>query len=215
MPDVFLHRRISGFSRVAFRFASLMIVIATAALAQSDNCVIGSSIVGPVRIGMTVMQARQALRSTTIAPAEDSDRIAILVVTRDGKRIMDLYPDNDNPAKEQAVIELIRVYDPACSTADGVHAGMLLSEVQQRYGRVTRLVAPESEPREYAEFERLPNWIEVQPGQGDTGIYPKGKRCATQFKPTARVTSLWVSKPLTNKLPEDEGFCNSPATNQK
>jgi len=189
--------------------AGSTLLFAVTCMAQSGNCVIQSSAVGTVRVGMTVRQARQVLGGAKVTQAEDSDRISILVVTRDGKRAMDLYPDNDNPAKEQAVIELVRVYDPACATADGVHAGMLLSEVAQHFGRMKRLVKMESEPREYADFEKVPNWLEIQPGQGEAGIYPKGSRCTTQFHPDARVASLWVSKPLTNKLPEDPGFCET------
>ena len=68
----------------------------------------------------------------------------------------------------------------------------------------------DTESREYAEFERLPSWLGIQVGNGQTGIYPPGKRCTTNYAPSAHIASLWVSQPVINKLPEDESTCNVP-----
>jgi hypothetical protein len=157
-----------------------------------------------------VAQARQALRGATLKASEDAERLPLLSVIQDGLHTMDLYYDIDDPAKERAKIELIRVFDARCSTRDGVHPGMPLAEVTQRYGRLKRLRTTDTESREYAEFEKQPNWLEIQVGNGQVGIYPAGKRCTSNYAPSAHIASLWVSHPITNKLPEDASTCNAP-----
>ena len=102
------------------------------------------------------------------------------------------------------------MFDGACVTRDGVHPGMALGEVEQRYGRLKRLRVTDTEMREYAEFEKQPPWLEIQVGNGQVGHYAPGKRCTSNFAPSAHIASLWVSHALTNKLPEDQFTCNVP-----
>jgi hypothetical protein len=185
-------------------------VLATAAGAQNNGCLIQPNAVGPIHAGMTVAQVRQVLRGATLKSTEDADRLPVLAVIRDGLHTMDLYVDVEEGMKERSKIELIRVFDGACATRDGVHPGMPLSEVTQRYGRLKRLMVTDTESREYAEFERLPPWLEIQVGNGQTGIYPPGKRCTSNYARSAHIASLWVSHPVTNKIPEDESKCNVP-----
>lgn len=55
---------------------------------------------------------------------------------------------------------------------------MALADVEKRYGKLLRLERTKIESREYAGFEKLPNWMFLQTGHGEAGFYPKGKRCA-------------------------------------
>lgn len=187
-----------------------MTVFGAAVFAHTAACLIQSGSVGPIHVGMTVAQARQALRGATLKASEDAERLPILSVIQDGLHTMDLYYDVDEPAKERAKVELIRVFDGRCATRDGVHPGMPLPDVSQRYGHLKRLMTTDTESREYAEFEKTPNWLEIQVGNGQAGIYPDGKRCTSNYVPSARIASLWVSHPITNKLPEDPSTCNAP-----
>ena len=186
------------------------IILIGAAFAPNTACLIQANTVGPVRAGMTVAQARQALRGATLKSSEDADRLPIVTVTQNGLHTMDLYLNASEAVNDRSKIEVIRVYDGGCATREGVHPGMRLSEVAQRYGRLTRLKVTDTESREYAEFERLPPWLEIQVGNGQAGIYPPGKRCTTNYTPTAHIASLWVSHPVANKLPEDDATCNAP-----
>jgi len=188
----------------------IQIILAGVAFAQNSGCVIQPSTVGPIHAGMTVAQVRQALRGATLKPTEDADRLPMLSVVGDGLHNMDLYVDVEEGLKERSKIELIRVFDGACATREGVHPGMPLSEVAHRYGRLTRLMVTHTESREYATFEILPPWLEIQVGNGQAGIYPTGKRCTTNYVPSAHIASLWVSHAVTNKLPEDDSTCNAP-----
>jgi hypothetical protein len=183
-------------------YTTLLLALAGSAFAQT--CLIKVNTVGAVHAGMTMAQARAALSGATFKPSEDHDQLAIVIVTRAGKRVMDLYPDQDNRSK----LEMIRVYDPACSTAEGVHPGMALREVEKQFGKLTRVALYEGEPTERAEFPKTPSWLEIE--SRNAGIYPQGKRCTDRFKDSAMVDSLFVSGPIVNKIPEDPAFCSAP-----
>ena len=96
-------------------YTTLLALLASSVCAQT--CLIKPSTVGAIHAGMTIRQARQALPGTAFKPSEDNDKLAIFVVTRAGKPLMDLYPDQEQRVTEASKIELIRVYDPGCSTA--------------------------------------------------------------------------------------------------
>jgi hypothetical protein len=179
------------------------------ASAQNGGCLIQSDSVGPVRNGMTVGQVRQTLRGITLRASQDGDRLPLMQVIRNGLHTMDLYVGADGAPTERSKIGLIRVFDAACSTRDGVHPGMPLAEVAKRWGRLQRLMVSETESREYAYFERMPTWLEMQVGNGQAGVYPPGKRCTTNYSPSARIGSLWVSHP-GNRAPDDGSVCNVP-----
>jgi hypothetical protein len=178
-------------------------------LAQAAGCLIATDTVGAVHSGLTVAQARQVLRGATLRPSLDAAGLRFFLVIRDGLHTMDLYTVGGD-LKESSKIELMRVFDGACATADGVHPGMTLDEAGRRLGRLKRLRVTDTESREYAEFERLPSWLRIQVGNGQAGIYPPGKRCTTNYAPAAHIASLWVSGAVNNQASEDESTCNIP-----
>jgi hypothetical protein len=179
------------------------------AFAQNGACLIQADSVGPVRNGMTVAQVRQTLRGVTLRGSQDGDGLPLMQVIRNGLHTMDLYVGAEGAPMERSKIGLIRVFDAACSTRDGVHPGMALAEVAKRWGRLQRMMVSEIESREYAYFEKLPAWLEIQVGNGQAGIYPPGKRCTTNYSGSTHIASLWVSHPR-NRLPDDESGCSAP-----
>ncbi len=183
----------------------LVVLILNCAWAQKAACLIQPGSVGPIHDGMTVMQVRQVLRGATLKPSEDADRLPTMIIIRGGLHTMDLYTDN-----ERSKVGLIRVFDESCATGDGVHPGMSLTEVGAKFGRLRRLRVIDAEAREFADFDRLPDWLEVQVGNGRTGNYPPGKRCTTSYAPGARIGSLWVSHAGVKRVPYDEFNCDVP-----
>ena len=194
--------------RLVSRVAALTF-LAASAYAQNRGCLIEENGVGPVRAGMTIAQARHAMHGATLKPTQDADRLPLFGVTQEGLHTMDLYVDAAPPS-ENAKITRIRVFDGACATREGVRPGMRLSDVAQKYGRVTRLITTDTESREFAQFERAPSWIEIQVGNGQEGIYPPGKRCTTNYVPSAHIASLWVSHAGSNTIPQGDAVCNAP-----
>ena len=185
--------------------ALLVIIYLGCAWAQKTGCLIQPQSVGPIHAGTTVAQVRQTLRDATLKPSEDADRLPTLIVIRGGLHTMDLYLDS---ARDK--VQSIRVFDEACATRDGVHPGMPLTDVAAKYGRLRRLRITDTESREYAEFERRPQWLEIQVGNGHSGIYPPGKRCTTTYSTGAHIASLWVSRAGVKQLPDDDFNCDAP-----
>jgi hypothetical protein len=160
---------------------------------------------------MTIAKARLALPGTSFQRIEDADHMTVLKVFRNGVHIMDIYPNDEGNFTERATIDLIHVYDPACATAEGVHPGLPLAEVEKRFGKLLRLERIEIDSREYAEFEKQPNYMDVQAGFGDAGRYAQGKRCAYQYAAGAKVESLWVTYPhKQTRFFRDDSECNEP-----
>jgi hypothetical protein len=151
----------------------LLLAASSAVLLAQHACLLAPNQVGAVRMGdrgMTVAQARQALAGSTFKKSEDADHLPILVVMRNGERVMDLYWNVDDPNMERSKVELARVYDSACATADGLHPGMTVPDVEKLYGKMTQ-------NGDKKEFARLPKWIDVQAAKD------------------AKVESLWISHP--------------------
>ncbi len=154
---------------------------------------------------MTIRAARLALAGTVFKQTEEvGGQVGFFAVTRAGQKVFDLYPDQEDGIKETSKIEIIRVYDPECKTVDGIHAGMPLIGVETILGNLKRLIVEASEKREYAEFEKLPAWLEIQAGSGDAGIYDPGMLCTERYKPDARIQSLWVSHPIEHNVLDDQ-----------
>lgn len=194
-------RRVSCIAALAF--------LAASAYAQGRGCLIEENGVGPVHAGMTIAQARRAMHAATLKPTQDADRLPLFGAIQEGLHTMDLYVDTAPPS-DNSKITRIRVFDGACATREGVHPGMRLSDVAQKYGRVTRLITTDTESREFAQFERAPSWIDIQVGNGQEGIYPPGKRCTANYSPSAHIASLWVSHAGSSTIPQGDAACNAP-----
>jgi hypothetical protein len=179
---------------------------------QPTACVVRLDTAGPIHAGMTIRAARLALPGTVFKQTDEvgGSSIAFFAVTRASKRIMDLYPNQEDGIKETSKVELIRVYDPACATVEGVHPGMPLIAVEGQFGNLKKLIVEQSEMREYAQFDKLPSWLEIQVGSGEAGLYDPGQLCTQRYKAAAAVESLWVSHEIKNKLLDDDQFCKAP-----
>ena len=140
------------------KLASMSLLLAvTACSANAATCLISAKQVGAVRMGMTIAQARTAMPAANFSAIQDADHMDMFRVSSAGNRIMDLYVDIDEPRRDRAKIELIRVFDSSCATAESVHPGTPLAAVEKQYGKLLRLERTETESREYAEFEKAPS----------------------------------------------------------
>ncbi len=114
---------------------------------------------GPVRLGMTVAQAPKALPKQKFARTADGEGLALIEVKSGQILEMILYAGEDNaesPINEQDKVQAISVFGEKYRTAEGVHPGMPLREVEKKYGKLTGISMSEIEMREYAEFPKKP-----------------------------------------------------------
>ncbi|MGH9968778.1 MAG: hypothetical protein ACREBG_13245 [Pyrinomonadaceae bacterium] len=165
---------------------------------SSANLITENS-VGPVRLGMTVTQARKALPGFTLSRTSDGEGLALIAVKRGGKTLMTLYAGEANPdarVNERAVIEFVEAWDVGYRTAAGVHTTMPLRDVERKYGKLEEIILSEIEQREFATFANQPAGISlrVMNENGLAGVYSDGQRKATRFAPSSYVFSISIKR---------------------
>jgi hypothetical protein len=155
--------------------------------------------VGPVRIGMTISQARGLLPQFHLERATIGDGTIAYHVFSGKQTVMFLIPAlksrTSNRLDAAALVHAIEVVDPGYMTKAGVHPGMPLRDVEAIYGKLLRISMNEIEMQEFAAFPRLPAGILIRVSAEDkpAGIYPRDERTTTSYDSTARVQAVLVS----------------------
>lgn len=94
---------------------ALICILGLIGIAQAQqNYLITKNSVGNVRLGMTVAQARKALKGFNLRRVSDGDGVALIQVRKNGKDVMHLFAGEENPEakiNEKAKIEFIEVFD--------------------------------------------------------------------------------------------------------
>ena len=94
---------------------ALICILGSIGIAQAQqNYLITKNSVGNVRLGMTVAQARKALKGFNLRRVSDGDGVALIQVRKNGKDVMHLFAGEENPEakiNEKAKIEFIEVFD--------------------------------------------------------------------------------------------------------
>ncbi len=180
-------------------FCLLSVGVASA----QQNFSITSNSAGVVRLGMTIAQARKALKGYKLKRTSDGEGIALVEVSRKGKTVMTLQAGEENayaPVNEKAKIEFIQVWDANYKTTAGIHPQMLVKVAEKKLGKVTKVITSEIEQREYATFTKKPKGLmfrvegkETNAGQNSAGIYLKGKRHGTKTTAGAYIVSISVA----------------------
>lgn len=178
----------------------------SACASPAQDRLITARSVGAVRLGMTVSAAKKALTGYKLERTRDGEGLALIAVTHGKTTIMVLFAGEDDagaPINPKAHIEDIQVLDSGYSTNDGVHPGMLLSDVEKRYGKLKELLISEIEQREFATFSKQPVEMifRVHGTTGAAGKYtdedlrrgPPMK--SRKYMPSARILSINISKP--------------------
>lgn len=185
---------------IAPTFLALACLMAISAAAQeipADRLITADS-AGLVKLGMTVAQVREAVKPATISRSSDGEGIALVEVRLGDVPLMSLYAGEEDPAaamNDEAVIEFIEVRNSDYKTAAGVHPGMLLSDVEKRYGAVREIMLSEIEAREYAEFSNEPSGMNFRLSNeaGTAGIYGEGETRTSRYAPAAIISTISVS----------------------
>lgn len=183
--------------------ALLLLVLASTgpglSAASAPDRTITKNSVGPVRLGMTVAQARRALPAMKLKRTTDGEGLALIEVTEGKTSVMTLYAGEENPErpiKEGAKIEYITVHDSRYAMPDGTHPGMPLRDAEKKYGKILRIYRSEMEMREYADFPKPPSGFTLQLGtaadSGEAGAYAEGTSEAKRYTPRAIVLNISI-----------------------
>jgi hypothetical protein len=161
------------------------------AVGEPTGCAIGADAVGPIRIGMTLGEARAAYAPGSLARSSDGDGAALVAVTVADSAIMVLDADEDDADTGidwSRTISSIETFSALCRRPDGVGPGSLVSEVEAVLGPTRRVTLNEIESRQYIEFDRQPSGVFFRIDY--SGEFAPGARVSTRTAPGARILSV-------------------------
>jgi hypothetical protein len=150
--------------------------------------------IGPIKLGMTLAQAKQAIPGAKFERATDGDGVALVDVTMGKDPIMSLFADEEDASKPidwSKPIRSIESFSAACATREGVHPGSLALDAEKIYGRTRSVMQSEIESREYIEFEHQPAGMIFRLDY--TGIFADGSRESKEFDPQGKIFSIQVT----------------------
>lgn len=169
-------------------------IAATPTPHQEPACLISASGIGPLKLGMTLLQAKQAMPAARFARSTDAEGLAWIEVTLGKHAWMELYADEndaDKPIDWTKTISLIETRHPGCRTNTGTHPGSSVTGAERAYGKIRRIVQSEIEAREFAEFARQPAFMQIRLDY--CARFPDGKNETLAFNPGCKILSFAVS----------------------
>lgn len=175
-------------------------LLSVGAVAAQGNFSITSNSVGVVRLGMTVNQARTALKGYKLKRTSDGEGVSLIEVSRNGKAMINLFAgeaDSGDAINGRAKIEYIEALDAAYKTADGVHPQMSVKDAEKKLGKLKKIEVSEIEQREFATFAQKPknlSFLIRDEDHGLDGIYAEGKKESAKTSHAARIYSISVAQ---------------------
>jgi hypothetical protein len=161
---------------------------------EPDDHLISQGGVGRIRFGMTLDEARRALPTATFTRASDGDGLALVEVTLAEGESINVWADEAYPDSAIAWsnrIRWIETFSPAFHTAEGVHPGALVTDVEAVYGGTRSVEKSDIESREFISFESQPSYLTLRLDY--TGLFPEGSQTTNEVRPGAKILSISMS----------------------
>lgn len=160
--------------------------------------------IGPVRLGMTLAQAKRVMGSTVRwenVPNLMVDFGAIAVKSGSTVLFYVVY-EADRPLRDRDTISILMTKNPAYKTSEGVGPSTTIARAASIYGPATLSFNWDDEAREYVRFANQPSSMlfrtQGQPNDFD-GQYATTQGDAfhstTTYQATAAISAVWVSAP--------------------
>lgn len=167
-------------------------------------CEIDGNSIGGIPLGTTLAQVRQSFPNAVLTPVNDAESTEFMSVKLNADVVVFAYADGEGDdsgrISENRPITYLETGSPACKTAHGVHAGMLLKIAEQSYGVVEQIVLSEIEARQTAEFANQPATLSFR--IDDSGSFDDADtdlpKISTEYRDDAKIQSIAVFG-----LPED------------
>lgn len=155
--------------------------------------------VGPVRLGMTIGEAKAAMPSATFERTSDGEGIAYVAAIENGETLFELNTDTYDPAapiNDAETIGFIQVWSPRYQTADGIGTGTSVAAAEQCFGTVKEIMMSEIESREYAEFTNQPSglYFRLTHENSTAGVYDSDN-FTTRYNSGATIHAIEVTGP--------------------
>lgn len=150
--------------------------------------------IGPIKLGMSLGEARKAFPTARFERGSDGEGAALVDVFLGNDPMMSLGADEDDsggPVDWSKQIKSIECFSPLCVAPKGAHPGSLVVDVEKIYGKTKNIVQSEIESRQYIEFQSQPARITFRLDY--TGIFAARSRQTKQFNPKGKIYSAVVS----------------------
>jgi len=140
-------------------WACSLLSLAVLAQAPAADRLITPRGIGPIRVGMTLGEARKAAPRATFTRTGDGDGAALVEITLARDVTMQVWADEEDPSKPidwRKKIQNIETFSKAFRTAEGVHPGMKIRDVNRIYGATRAIETSEIESRQFITFTKHP-----------------------------------------------------------
>ena len=87
-------------------------------------------------------------------------------------------------------IEVISVFNERFKTQDQVYPGMLLKEVEKKWGKLKEIVISDADSGEYAKFEKQPKKLTLKV---DGGKFKEGERRTDKYEKDGKIYCISIS----------------------
>ncbi|MEP2776325.1 MAG: hypothetical protein ABJQ29_05450 [Luteolibacter sp.] len=147
---------------------------------------------GAIELGMTLEDARAAMKGAEFGSTSDGEGISLISVSMDGKVQMYLYAGEEETG---GVIDFIQVMGSDLKTVTGAHVGMKVADAEPLYGKVTEAFVSEIEARQYVTFADQPSGLSfrMENNSGTIGGYDDREQAAGNISPGATIHSIEIS----------------------
>jgi hypothetical protein len=157
----------------------------------NDGKLITGDVAGPFKVHSSLAEVRKAVQPPmTLGKAEEGfEGDKYYTVTEGKEKIMRILVYTDHVTE-------IEIFDKSYHTADSIGIGMLLSDAEKKYGKVTGIAIDEQEDdMEYASFAKNPGveFIISMSSKGKkAGIYAKEEMETTKYDPKAFISMIRI-----------------------
>ena len=167
----------------------------------ADIHLITATSIGPVKLGMTLGEAKKLLPSVAkFERAENAEGIALIAIMLGKENLMLVYAGEEhfNSAIDWSKrIEYIETFNSQCHTADSIHPGSTVLEVEKVLGKTKEVSVSEIKAREYIDFERQSKRFLFR--SDAAGIFADGNaRQTMKSNPNGTIMSIMVSSDFSD-----------------
>ena len=149
--------------------------------------------IGPVKLGMTLLEAKRAFPKAIFSRGSDGEGVALVNVSTKESQVMVLFAgeeDRNKPINWSKRISSIETFSPNCSTSLGVRPGGLVAEAEKQYGKVLKIIMSEIEARQFVEFKNQPRGMVFRIDY--SGVFAEGQSETLRYRPDAKIYSITI-----------------------
>lgn len=153
-------------------------------------CTITANSIADIRLGQTLANVKHRLPRAKFTQERDAEGAELTMIQVNPNVAVWVHLDDGGK------IDFLQTDSAACQTRDGVHPNMLLRDVAKKWGSLKHIQMSEIEMRQFAEFNKQPEWLTIQTEGGDFGRldeinFPLYTRT---FAPDARVSNISIAQ---------------------